>query len=113
MFYIIVTLLCVGVVLLILSFFMNDKFSELESQLEQFSLSTMQDTYQMKKKLKVLEEELLSESLVDDLQKSYGNEPRVIQRVHELYNQGYSIVDIAHRTNLSNYDIQTILKNKS
>src|SRR5690625_1621680 len=111
MFYIIITLISVAIVLLILSFFMNDKFSELESQLEQFSISTMQDTYQMKKKIKILEEELLTENLTDDISNDYGSEPRVIQKVHQLHRQGYSIVDISQRTNLSNHDIQTILKN--
>jgi hypothetical protein len=38
---------------------MNDRLDELESQVEQNSITTMQDTYQMKKKIKVLEEELL------------------------------------------------------
>lgn len=109
MFYIIITLIIVAIVLLILSFFMNDKFAELESQLEQFSISTMQDTYQIKKKIKVLEEELLSD--IEDITDDYGSEPRVIQKVHQLHQQGYSIVDIAHRTNLSNHDIQTIIKN--
>jgi hypothetical protein len=61
MIYILVTLIVTGIVLVIISFFMNDKFDEMESQLEQLSISTMQDTYQMKKKIKILEEELLSD----------------------------------------------------
>lgn len=63
MIYILLTLILVAVVLLVLSFFMNDKFDEIESQLEQLSISTMQDTYQIKKKIKILEEELLSEDI--------------------------------------------------
>lgn len=63
MIYILLTLILVAVVLLVLSFFMNDKFDEIESQLEQHSISTMQDTYQIKKKIKILEEELLSEDI--------------------------------------------------
>lgn len=63
MFYTLITLIVVGAVLFIISFFMNDKFDEMESQLEQLSISTMQDTYQMKKKIKILEEELLSDDI--------------------------------------------------
>lgn len=63
MIYVILTLILVAVIFLILSFFVNDKFDEMESQLEQLSISTMQDTYQMKKKIKILEEELLSEDI--------------------------------------------------
>ncbi|AIF43419.1 hypothetical protein [Virgibacillus sp. SK37] len=63
MLFAIISIIGIGLVLFILSFFMNDKFQELENQLEQFSMSTMQDTYQMKKKIKILEEELLTEDM--------------------------------------------------
>lgn len=56
-----VTIVAVAVVLFVLSFFLNDRFEKIESELEQLSISTMQDTYQLKKKVKVLEEELLTE----------------------------------------------------
>lgn len=55
----IVTILIIGIVLFILSYFMNDRLEELESKVEQLSITTMQDTYQMKKKIKILEEELI------------------------------------------------------
>jgi len=71
-----ITLIIVSIVLFVISFFMNDKFSELEGQLEQFSISTMQDTYQIKKKIKILEEELLTEDL---------SESRFQQNNDELY----------------------------
>ncbi len=45
---------------------MKDKIEDLENQVEQLSLSTMQDTYQLKKKIKVLEEEILSDSFQKD-----------------------------------------------
>jgi hypothetical protein len=63
MFIAIVTILIVGVILFIVSYFMNDRLEELESQVEQLSITTIQDTYQMKKKIKVLEEELIPGSL--------------------------------------------------
>ncbi|HLS08024.1 hypothetical protein [Lentibacillus sp.] len=66
MFYTIIAVIVLAVVLLILSFFMNDKFDDLESELEQLSISTMQENYQMKKKIKVLEEELLTDDFSDD-----------------------------------------------
>ncbi|GAB3051077.1 hypothetical protein [Virgibacillus ainsalahensis] len=59
MFYAIISIIAIAVVLFILSFFMNDKFEDLENQVEQLSITTMQDTYQVKKKIKILEEELL------------------------------------------------------
>ncbi|UJL44853.1 hypothetical protein KFZ58_10420 [Virgibacillus sp. NKC19-16] len=66
MIYAGIAIIIVAVVLFILSFFMNDKFEDLESQVEQLSISTMQDTYQMKKKIKILEEELLPEDIMQD-----------------------------------------------
>ncbi|RYG74702.1 hypothetical protein EU245_00505 [Lentibacillus lipolyticus] len=66
MIFAIVTIIVIAAVLLILSFFMNDKFDQLESELEQVSISAMQDNYQMKKKIKVLEEELLTNDFSED-----------------------------------------------
>ncbi|WP_099158511.1 hypothetical protein [Virgibacillus ndiopensis] len=70
MIYVLITLIAVAIVLFVLSFFMNDKFEEIENQLEQFSISTMQDTYQMKKKIKILEEELLTEDILPTHEKN-------------------------------------------
>lgn len=63
MVLVLTTLIVVAIGLMVLSFFANDQFTEIENQIEQISISTMQDTYQMKKKIKILEEELLSEDL--------------------------------------------------
>ncbi|MEC5422247.1 hypothetical protein QGM71_01935 [Virgibacillus sp. C22-A2] len=63
MIYAIIFIVITGAVLFVLSFFMNDRLEDLENQLEQFSITTMQDTYQMKKKIKILEEELLTEDI--------------------------------------------------
>ncbi|WP_087971683.1 hypothetical protein [Oceanobacillus rekensis] len=67
MLYVIVSIIIVAVVLFVLSYFMNDKFEQLENQLEQFSITTMQDTYQLKKKIKILEEELMPEDITEDI----------------------------------------------
>ncbi|MGJ9456974.1 hypothetical protein [Oceanobacillus sp. CF4.6] len=67
MLYAIISIIIVAVVLFVLSYLMNDRFEELENQLEQFSITTMQDTYQMKKKIKILEEELMPEDLTQDI----------------------------------------------
>lgn len=69
MLYVVVTLIVVAIALFVLSYFVNDKFEELESQIDQLSISTKQDSYQMKKKIKILEEELLPEDLEEKLQR--------------------------------------------
>lgn len=118
MFTVLITIIIIAIVLFALSFKMNDSFAQLETQLEQLSITTMQDIYIMQKKVKVLEEELLTESLVDlktnnsAPQPESGNQPLLLQEVHRLSEQGYSVADIAEQTELSAHDIQTILKNK-
>ncbi|HLR01320.1 MAG TPA: hypothetical protein VK111_01085 [Virgibacillus sp.] len=113
MLYVIITLLVISIVLFISSFFMNDKVAELENQFEQLSMSSFQETYQLNKKIKVLEEELLT----PDFNKSIDSKPKettqplMLQKVYELYQQGYSIEDIHHKTDLKLDDIKTILRN--
>lgn len=111
MLYISITIVAIAVVLFILSFFTNDKFHELESQIEQLSISTMQDTYQIKKKITILEEELLTDDMNNTIHPSVEPQPILIQKVYELSQQGYSYNDISKATNLNNHDIQAILKN--
>ncbi|MDF0727171.1 hypothetical protein PY093_10640 [Cytobacillus sp. S13-E01] len=57
--YTIIGLLSLSIILLIVSFFKKDKVKEIEEQVDQLSLTLMQESYQLKKKIKVLEEELL------------------------------------------------------
>ncbi|WP_456278281.1 hypothetical protein [Bacillus sp. AK128] len=59
MLYIFIGLFSFAILLFILSLFKRDKIKDVEAQLEQLSLTVMQENYQMKKRLKVLEEELL------------------------------------------------------
>lgn len=61
MIYVGISIIVIAIALFVLSFFVNDRFEDLENQIEQLSISTMQDTYQMKKKIKILEEELLTD----------------------------------------------------
>ncbi|WP_182199580.1 hypothetical protein [Paraliobacillus salinarum] len=112
MFIAIISIGSIAIVLFILSFFANDQFKQLENQIEQMSISTLQDTYQIKKKIKILEEELLTDELEDlDLQK-----PKLtptMRRVTQMYESGESIPSIAKTTNLSEYDVYSLVKQYS
>ncbi|MDN4074758.1 hypothetical protein [Fictibacillus terranigra] len=55
---IIFSLLALGIILLAVSF-RKDKSNNLEVQLENFSIQLMKEMYQVKKKLKVLEDEMM------------------------------------------------------
>lgn len=116
MIYVIITIVIIAIILFIASFFVDDKVNQLEEQIEQLSIATMQDTYQMKKKIKVLEEELLTEEMnpnkhQQNMPDTVKNKPLLIQKVYHLHQQGYSNADISKQTELNEYDIQTILKN--
>jgi len=115
MVYIFVSVVVIALILFGVSFFMDDRVQKLEEQLEQFSITTMQDTYQMKKKIKVLEEELLTESVVsptfDNVPSAFQDKPLLIQKVYHLHQHGYSYDDIAKQTDLNSHDVKTILTN--
>jgi|SRR5699024_8864411 len=107
MFYIIITLLIISFSLIIISFFTNDRFKDLEDQIEQMSLSNLQDNYQMKQKLKVLEEELLPSQL--DLTSQNRAKSSIEKQVELLYRKGYSVAEISKSTQLSEYDIKALI----
>ncbi|GGM31533.1 hypothetical protein GCM10011351_17120 [Paraliobacillus quinghaiensis] len=108
-----ISLFVIAIVLFIVSFFTNDKFKQLEDQLEQLSISTLQDTYQIKKKIKILEEELLSDDLdmgTIDLQKSSQTQTPLMRKVQQMHQKGHSAAEIATSTNLSEYDIHSLIR---
>ncbi|MEJ9228993.1 hypothetical protein LAV79_05735 [Peribacillus butanolivorans] len=52
----IILLFSLAIIILMISFFKQDKIARLEEDLEQMTLTYMQDIYQLKKKVKILEE---------------------------------------------------------
>lgn len=57
--YAIIGLIGFSCLLLLLSFSRKDMVHTLENQVEQLSIQMLQETYQLKKRMKILEEELL------------------------------------------------------
>src|SRR5699024_10964676 len=113
MTYLVVSIVVIAVVLFIISFFMEDKTKQLEDRVEQLSIATMQDTYQMKKKIKVLEDELLTNNVkmsqTQQITKSVTNKPIMIQKVNHLHQQRYTLNEISEKTSLDQNDIHIIL----
>ena len=89
---------------------MNDRFKDIEDQLEQHSMSTMQDTYQMKKKIKILEEELLTSDFSNDVFQEGKQSPETDRKIVQLHEKGYSVQEITELTKLTTYDVKSILK---
>ena len=57
---IIISLFSLAIILLIISFFKKDKVAKLEEELEQVTLTHMQDIYQLKKKGKYIRRRIVN-----------------------------------------------------
>lgn len=64
--YLLVGLMLIGIVLLVLSFFKESSMKQLENQIEGTSITTMQELYKLKKKVRLIEEELMIDNHDDD-----------------------------------------------
>jgi len=116
MLFIFVTLIIVAIVLFVSSYFITDKVDQLEEQLEQFTIATQQDTYQLNRKVRIDEKQLNEQSIsttqADKTSKNENhqkNNPIIIQKVKHLHEQGYSTNDIVQQTNINVNEVHDIL----
>ncbi|UOE57931.1 hypothetical protein IRB79_21735 [Cytobacillus oceanisediminis] len=114
-------LLILSIGLFILSVFLKDPYKELREEMDQMSMQQIQEMYQIKKKLKVLEEELLvaDEPYIQHVQHVPADSSAhslVKREVHEiiknqvmlLTRQGLSVEQIARQSSLSPDEVRTI-----
>ena len=130
-------IIIIGICLLILSFFVKDRNKKIEKDVEELSINIYQETNALKRRLKLVEEELLLDgpsvgmSAVSQQKKSSTpivqtqsvspslNNHSDIKPVHsilvsqvlELGKQGMSVPEIQKRSALSMEQIVHILKN--
>jgi cell division septum initiation protein DivIVA len=111
--YAFIALLVCSIGLIVLSFFRKDKVKELENQLEQLSLQFMQETYQLKKKIKILEEELLQTEMTPvSFSKPNSVNPTSMtqsEKVLSLYKLGLTVEQISKVVSLSTEDVRSLL----
>lgn len=113
--YVMPGLIVLAILLLILSFFLKDPYKELKNELDQFSMQQIQDMYQLKRKIKILEEELLMDdsefSSPTVFSPSNKKEIHAIlkNQVWSLAKQGLTIDQIAKQSSLSSDDVQAII----
>jgi hypothetical protein len=111
---VLIILISISIALFILSFFQKDRTKQLEKEFEEFTLSVIQEQYQMKKRLKVLEEELL----IQEETSSFRAVPKKRPQVHEvvknqvlaLHRQGLSLDQIAKQSALSLQEVYQIIE---
>ncbi|SEA97336.1 hypothetical protein SAMN05421743_111154 [Thalassobacillus cyri] len=104
----IITTAVIGLLLFILSFFMNDRLKQLEDEVEQISISSLQEIYKLKRKLNILEEELLFHPDKDN--DHVDSTLPLYKQVVSMEKQGYTVAQISERTTLHENDIRSILE---
>lgn len=114
---VLISLFLFSLLLFILSFFIKDPNKELRKEFDQFSMQQFQEVYQIKKKLKVLEEELLVNDI--DFSPTLSSFTKVEKteihdiiknQVWSLCKQGIPIEQIAKQSSLTVDEVQTIIK---
>jgi uncharacterized protein (DUF433 family) len=107
-------LLGISLFILLLSLFQKDPYKELKEEIDHLTLQHVQELYQVKKKLKILEEELLisndqlSESAVTDNDREIHD--IIKNQVLALAQQGKPIEQIAVQSSLTIEDVFAILR---
>ena len=113
-------LLGFSIILFIISFFQRDSYKSLKDEFDQFTMQQVQENYLLKKKLRVLEEELL----VNDIEapsvplkfKEEGSRNQreihniIKNQVLALAQQGKPMEQIAQQSSLSINEVYAILK---
>lgn len=113
---ILISLFVCAIFLFLASFFLKDPYKEIREELDQLSMQQLQELYQIKKKLKVLEEELLVSDieLSPPLSQMDSSDKKIVHdiiknQVKSLAQQGTPIEQIAKLSSLSIQDVQGIL----
>ncbi|BBW95593.1 sigma factor-like helix-turn-helix DNA-binding protein [Geobacillus sp. FSL W8-0032] len=109
--YAIVALAALSMVLLIISVFAKDELKPLEEQIDQLTVSLAQETYQIKKRLQIIEEELLiPERRRPASPRRGGALSPTDRRILLLHKQGFPLEDIAAQTGLTVSEVERAVR---
>ncbi|WP_318615026.1 hypothetical protein [Sporosarcina sp. YIM B06819] len=116
-----IILLIIGLISIVASFFAGNFSNKYAEDLEKVSISLHEETNSLKKRVKVVEEELMigtrptplaSKSKTFAKPKAKPIHDIIINQILSLHSQGYSVNEIAKRASLSTEDIITVLRSK-
>ncbi|GER66905.1 hypothetical protein BpJC7_08610 [Weizmannia acidilactici] len=107
----IITLLALSAVLFVISFFHKDPARYLEKELEDLSLQFFQETYKIKKRLQVLEEELMAgDPFLPEKPSARIQVNEIVKnQVLALFKQGLSFEQIAKQSALPVQEVRLII----
>ncbi|WP_100372438.1 hypothetical protein [Bacillus sp. FJAT-45037] len=106
----IMILLVIAILLFVLSFFRKDKATEVERQMENFSITLMQEIYQLKKKIRILEEELLVSNTDQPRVTRSASTQKLVDEVEDLHSKGYTLEIIAEKTGLTSLEVERMIE---
>ncbi|MCA1063399.1 hypothetical protein QTG56_12805 [Rossellomorea sp. AcN35-11] len=105
-------LVSISVLLLIISFFQRDRYLDIEKDMEELSMNVLQEHYQLKKRIRVLEEELMMNGdapLKTSLPSRKPIHEIVKNQVIALHQQGLSVDQIAKQSALSKAEVLQLI----
>ena len=117
-----IILMGVGIACMIISFFIKDRSKKVERDVEELSINIYQETNNLKRRLKMVEEELMLEPTPTFKTQKPAPMPAaaatnaskpihsiLVSQVVELNKQGLSIEEISQRSTLTHDQIRSIL----
>ncbi|MCG7336380.1 hypothetical protein MHZ95_14015 [Sporosarcina sp. ACRSM] len=112
-----IILLIIGLICVIASFFAGNPSKKYEEELEKVSISLHQETSGLKKRLKVVEEELMIGVQPTTIPIKSKNPTKpvheiIVNQILSLHAQGYSTRDIAKRSSLSEAEVIAVLQSR-
>ncbi|KIL44404.1 hypothetical protein [Jeotgalibacillus soli] len=112
----------IAVLLFIFSFFLKDRTKKTEEELEELSMNLYQEMYQLKKRIRILEEEMMVDTkLVVSKTSSMKQRTNISKPINEiilnqvlaLHKQGLPLDQIVRLSSLSKEEVQTIIQTRS
>lgn len=110
-------LVIIGLVTVVISFFVGNSARADSDELEKVSISLHQETNNLKKRLKVIEEELMIG--IGTVQTTNRGQQQVkpiheiiVNQILSLQSQGFSTEDIAKRASLTSTEVNAVLRTK-
>lgn len=114
-------LLIIGLISIIASFFIGNYSNKHADELEKVSISLHEETNGLKKRIRIVEEELMigTQPMTSVNKRKMASPPKakpihniIISQILSLHSQGYSVNEIAKRSSLSNEEVITVLHSK-
>ncbi|WP_339162884.1 helix-turn-helix domain-containing protein [Siminovitchia sp. FSL W7-1587] len=114
----ILILLCASTLFFILSFFQKNHTKELEKEVEELTMTLFKENQNMKKRISILEEELLMEKGFTDMSASQTPSTTALPNVNEilknqvlaLHDRGFTLEQIARQSSLSVQTVKQIVE---